>query len=101
MLMAWKIFDEAIDMVERRHRYFPRVFRWRGQRFEVETIDRSWTTVRGRGKRRVERHVFQVQCRAGTFELYQDIRSNTWHLRRAKLAMAPVAVPQRLAPAWR
>jgi hypothetical protein len=99
--MGWKIFDEAIEMVERRHRYFPKVFRWRGQRFEVEAVDRAWTTVRGRGKRRIERHLFQVRCRSGVFELYQDIPSNTWLLRRAKLAPAVGAVAQSLAPAWR
>jgi hypothetical protein len=96
--MTWTVYDEAIEMAERRFRYFPRVFRWRGQRYEVEAVEQCWSASR-RG--RVERHFFRVQCAEGTFELYQDLRANTWHLRRARLAPVSLPEPRRMAPAWR
>ena len=99
--MAWRFYDEAVDMVERRHKHFPRVFRWRGQRFQVEAVERHWTVVRRSRKRRIERHFWQVQCAEGDFELFQDIRISTWHLRRARLAPARISTTSRMVPAWR
>ena len=73
---------EPIEMRERRHGYFPKVFIWRGHRYHVHAVKRCWTvSKRGRGGR-VERHCFRVCCREGTFEIYQDVRHNTWHLQR-------------------
>lgn len=89
--MGWKIYDETVDMVERRHRYFPRVFRWRGQRYRVESVERCWTVSRRGWRRRTERHFFHVRCAVGDFELFQDVQAGTWHLRRARLASRPVA----------
>jgi hypothetical protein len=99
--MAWKIYDEAVEMEQRRFQYFPRVFRWRGRRYEVETVERCWTVSRRGWKRRVERHFFQVRCSEGDFELYQDVRTGIWHLRRARMAKAPVSAVRGIAPAWR
>lgn len=79
---------EPIEMRERRHGYFPKVFVWRGHRYDVCAVERCWTVSRrGRGGR-VERHCFRVRCsfgcaqdrREGMFEVYQDVRHNTWHL---------------------
>ncbi len=99
--MAWKIYDEPIEMVQRRFQYFPRVFRWRGRRFRVEAVQRCWTVVRRGWRRRAERHYFHVRCTEGDFELYQDIKTATWHVRRARLASARVVAVRRTAPAWR
>ncbi len=79
---------EPIEMRERRHGYFPKAFTWRGQRYDVHAVERCWTVSRQRWGGRVERHCFRVRCsfgsaqdrRDGTFEVYQDVRHNTWHL---------------------
>ncbi|MFC2029884.1 DUF6504 family protein [Chloroflexota bacterium] len=84
-IMAWKYFDERVTMAERRFQYFPDTFLWRGHPFRVEEVDRCWTRSR-RGWKGPGRHYFQVRCAEGTFELYQETRAATWHLRRAKLA---------------
>jgi hypothetical protein len=88
---------EPIEMQERRHGYFPKVFVWRGQRYDVYAVERCWTVSRpllfppwGGRKGGVGRHCFRVRClfgrahdrREGTFEVYQDVRHNTWHLQR-------------------
>jgi hypothetical protein len=81
---------EPIDMRERRHGYFPKTFVWRGHKYHVHAVERCWTiSRRGRGGR-VEQHRFRVRCsfgpardrREGTFEVYQDVRHNTWHIQR-------------------
>ena len=97
--MGWKIYDEAILVMQQRFRFFPKVFRWRGQRFEVETVARSWTVLkRGRGW---ERRFFHLRCSSGEFEIYQDIKLGTWHLRRAKLGPERITALRELQPAWR
>ncbi len=73
---------EPIEMRERKHGYFPKAFVWRGHRYEVYAVERCWTVSRrGRGGK-VERHYFRVRCREGTFEVYQNVQHNTWHLQR-------------------
>lgn len=99
--MGWKIYDEPVEMMQRRLGHFPRVFRWRGQRFQVEAVKRRWTVVRRGRKRRIERHFWQIQCAEGDFELFQDIGNGTWHLRRARLAPARISALSRMMPAWR
>ena len=99
--MGWTMFGDAVEMLARRHGYFPRVFRWRGQRFEVDAVERCWTVVRRRRHGRVERRFFQVRCAGGSFELFQDLLDGTWHLRRAKLGRASVRVGRRVVPVWR
>jgi len=98
--MHWKIYDEAVEMVQRRFCYFPRVFYWRGHRHEVEAVEGSWTVVRPGWRRRVERHFFRVRCVQGDFELYQEIRAGTWHLRRARLASARMVALRQVVPVW-
>jgi hypothetical protein len=83
--VGWKIVDEAVEMVDQRFRYLPDAFRWRGQRYEVDVVERSWTVSRPGWQGRIERRFFRVRSGAGTFELYQDLRSAAWHLRRARL----------------
>jgi hypothetical protein len=98
--VGWRIYDEAIEMVERRHRYFPRVFRWRGRRYDVHTVEKSWSRLR-RGWRPIERHYFLVLCDEGKFEIYQDAQSNTWHLRRARPCPSRAVATRQAAMAWR
>jgi hypothetical protein len=74
--------NEPIDMKERRHGYFPKLFVWRGHRYRVNAVERCWTISRRNRGNRVERHCFRVRCPEGTFEVYQDVRYNTWHLQR-------------------
>lgn len=71
---------EAIDMRSRRHGYFPELFVWRGRRYHVDAVERCWTVSRRKLSGRVERHCFRVRCRQGTFDLYQDLRYDTWHM---------------------
>ena len=71
---------EPIEMRERRHGYFPKTFVWRGHKYHVHAVERCWTVSRRRRGGRVEQHRFRVRCREGTFELYQDVRHNTWHI---------------------
>lgn len=99
--MSWKVYDEAVEILERRFQLFPSVFRWRGRLYHVDAVERCWTVSRRNYRRRRERHYFQVLCGDGTFELYQDVSANTWHLRRASLSPAPTAVVRQIAPAWR
>lgn len=73
---------ESIEMRKRRHGYFPKVFVWRGKRYDVQAVERCWTVSRRSLGNRVERHCFRVRCSEGTFELYQDARHNTWHISR-------------------
>ena len=88
--MSWKIYDDTVEMVQRRFQYFPDVFRWRGRQHRVQSVQRCWTVARRGWRGRIERHYFQVECAEGVFELYQDVRDGTWHLRRARLAPARV-----------
>jgi hypothetical protein len=74
--------SESIDMRERRHGYFPKLFVWRGHRYRVNAVERCWTVSRRGGGNRVERHCFRVRCPEGTFEVYQDVRYNTWHMQK-------------------
>jgi hypothetical protein len=82
--------DDVIDMLERRHGYFPKVFAWRGRRYDVSAVERCWTVTRRGLRGKVERYCFRVRARerAGslsadeTFEIYQDLQNRTWHMRR-------------------
>jgi hypothetical protein len=99
--MRWKIYDEPVQLVRQRFRYFPRTFRWRGQLFEIEAVVRCWTGLRGVGRRRSERRFFHVSCVAGEFEIFQDIALGTWHLRRARFGPARVPSLRQALLAWR
>ena len=99
--MGWTMFGDAVEMLARRHGYFPLAFRWRGQRFQVEAVERCWTVARRSRRGRVERRFFQVRCAGGSFELYRDLVAGTWHLRRARLGRASGPASRRVAAAWR
>jgi hypothetical protein len=71
---------EAIDMRARRFGYFPRTFMWRGCEYQVEAVERCWTTTSRRNNGQMDRHYFQVRCAEGTFNVYQDLKHNTWHI---------------------
>lgn len=82
--------DEPIEMEELRHSYFPLVFTWRGRRYDVYAVERCWTISRRGLGGKVERYCFRIraQPRSGdahaeeTFEIYQDVQHNTWHMQR-------------------
>ena len=81
---------EPIEMLERRHGYFPKTFIWRGQQYDVYAVERCWATLQWGWTRREKggKHRFRVRCsfdsaqdrHEGTFEVYQDIHHNAWHL---------------------
>ena len=99
--MGWQVHNEAVEVVERRFAFFPHSFRWHGRFYEVESVERCWTVSRRGWGRRTSRRYFAVQCAAGTFELYQDLETGTWHLHRVKVPPAAVVGARRLAAAWR
>ncbi len=66
---------EAVEIQEKRFGYFPKVFRWHGKRYDVQAVERCWTVAN-----RAPRLCFRVRCDEGMFDLYQDVRCNTWQL---------------------
>ena len=66
---------EACEMQEKRFGYFPKRFRWRGQIHDVEAIEHCWTRMRTNPQL-----CFRVRCRDASFELCQDVRTNTWEV---------------------
>lgn len=67
--------EQPVQVQEKRFGYFPKTFRWRGKRYDVQAIERIWAK-----SRRMPRLYFRVRCRDGIFDLYQDLRADTWHL---------------------
>lgn len=90
-IMGRRRVNEPIAMLEKRFGYFPRVFLWHGHCYDVEAVERCWTHP--------TRHYFRVRCAEGIFDLYQDVRINTWHLERMEEHTAPLAA-SKMAPAW-
>jgi hypothetical protein len=43
-------------------------------------VERCWTTTSRRNGGQLDRHYFQVRCAEGTYNVYQDLRHNTWHI---------------------
>ncbi|MFO7742520.1 MAG: hypothetical protein R6X31_09425 [Anaerolineae bacterium] len=82
---------EAIEMLQRRHGYFPKLFVWRHRRYDVCAVERCWTVSRPGLRGSVERYVFRVRARSRsddspierTLEIYQDVSDNRWFVRRA------------------
>jgi len=88
--------SDYIEMYRRRYNYFPQTFRWHGQTFHVQTVERCWTKTSGGLLSRIrtaERLCFRVRAVAlpspadqppqySTFDIYQDLLANTWHLER-------------------
>ena len=91
--MSWKFYEEAIDVMQVRWRYLPAVFRWRGRRYQVDAVDRSWVVPAVGWRRRHDRRFFQARCGEGLYEIYQDLQAGTWHLRRARLLPAGARMP--------
>ncbi len=87
---------EKIYMDKKRFGYFPEQFTWRGRRYYVHGVERCWTVSRKRLGHRVDRLYFRVRGAAvkgwgnesnravleGTFDVYQDLNTNTWHLEK-------------------
>jgi hypothetical protein len=67
--------QEAVEIQEKRFGYFPKAFRWRGKRYNVETVERCWNASRS-----APHLCFRVRCSDGVFDLYQNVRDNTWRL---------------------
>jgi hypothetical protein len=57
----------------------PRAFSWRGKRYEVETVTKTWKSHKtDRGDKYVDRHWFEILTRDGeTMRLYFDRRPKT------------------------
>ena len=90
--MAWKIYDQPVDVMEHRWRYFPAAFGWRGRRHQVEAVESSWLVPAHGWLRSRDRRFFRVRCAEGLFDLYQDLGAGTWHLRRADMGGARARV---------
>lgn len=73
---------EPVEMRQRRYGYFPLVFIWRGREYRVQAVERCWTLIGRPLGNRVQGHCFRVRCQEGTFDLFQDARSGTWHMQR-------------------
>jgi hypothetical protein len=65
---------DAVEIQEKRFGYFPKTFRRRGRCYDVDAVERCWTS------RATPQLCFRVRCRKEIFELYQNIRDNTWRL---------------------
>jgi len=77
-----RVYNEPIEIKERRHGIFPQAFLWHGRCYRVHAVQRCWTVMRRqRGKARL---CFLVNCAEGTFEVHQHLASNTWHLSTAR-----------------
>ncbi len=80
-----RVQGEKVKIESKRFGYFPQSFTWRGRRYNVHAVERCWTVSR-RWLWEVERHCFRVRCAEGAFELYQDVKNNTWHIERFERA---------------
>lgn len=67
--------NERIYCLARTHDYFPAVFRWRGRRFEVMTVEKCWTS-----KSSTARRLFRVRCAEGSFVLEHAVDSDLWQV---------------------
>jgi len=75
-------YDEPIEVQAKRFGFFTQTFLWHGRRYQVKRVERAWTISRRRQRRRVERRCFRVHTNEGVFDLYQDLRADTWHLEK-------------------
>lgn len=71
---------EPIAVEAARHGVFPHIFCWRGQRYRVQSVEACWTVRERRRQNAVARHCFRLRCAEGTFEVFQDVQSQGWHL---------------------
>ncbi|MBI1801452.1 MAG: hypothetical protein HYR71_07470 [Chloroflexi bacterium] len=82
-MLGWRKQVESIEVAEKKHGYFPQRFRWHGHMYIVNCVERCWTVKSRRWGRWVERLCFRVRCPEGVFDVYQDLRGNTWHIVKA------------------
>ncbi len=73
---------ERVELLARRHGYFPASFRWRGRRFDVIAVERVWSE---RGPHR--RRMFRVRSAAGHFLLEHTLAGDDWRVRRWPAAL--------------
>lgn len=66
---------EAAEMIEKRFGYFPHRFRWRGHIYQVDAVERCWTSVK-----RGPRLCFRVRSGGTRLELSQDVKLNKWEV---------------------
>ncbi len=76
---------DPIRVTAKEHGYFPKSFVWRGQRHDVQAVERCWT-IQGRTLGRIEQHCFRVRCEDGTYQLVQDLKRNAWFIERGRVA---------------
>lgn len=71
--------EQPVQKHEKGFGYFPKAFRWRGKRYDVQSIERTWAR-----SRRAPRLYFRVHCRDEMFDLCQDLRTDTWFISALK-----------------
>ena len=98
--MKWKRYDQAVEMIEQRFRFFPQRFQWGGRYYEVDSVEKTWSMLAGRRQKQGPRRYFRVRCASTVFELYQDLIVGTWHVRRAALTTGSVYPVPRMVPVW-
>jgi hypothetical protein len=86
-------------MIRQRHGYFPEVFRWRGRRLQLDSVQGSWLARRWPWQRALVRRFFRASGADGEFELYHDLTTGIWYLHRARFQPAPSAVTRAFQPA--
>lgn len=74
--------SESVETLERRDGHFPHLFLWQGREYQVQAVERCWTICRREQGNRVEGYCFRLRCQEGTFDLFEDARAGTWHMRR-------------------
>ncbi|MCC7354282.1 MAG: hypothetical protein IT330_11035 [Anaerolineae bacterium] len=77
--MNWQSY-EPIELIAKRFGFFPAVFGWRGQEFQVEAVEECRTVMAGWLPPWRKEVRFRVRTSAGTFELAQDIQRDLWHV---------------------
>ena len=96
----WKTFNEPVQIISLRHKFFPDLICWRGHCHEVQSVVHCWTTSHKRRGQRVGRRHFRLMCADTTFDLVQDLEHGTWHLHRASFLPAPAPVTRRALLVW-
>jgi hypothetical protein len=78
--------DEPIALLEMRYNYQPRTFLWRGKTHAIYQVESRWA-ANGRLWGPAVRHYRRVRCDDGRrYDIYQDVRVNTWHLEAIRAA---------------
>jgi len=83
-LGEYQVYDEPIEVLERRYGFAPCTFRWHGHDFRVHTVEKG--AGRPVAGLRPARLGFCLHCEEGLFEVHLRLVSNTWHLWSARWA---------------